>query len=347
MRRVVPALLSILLLAEASQAQAPKLADLGRCALESGEVLEPCLLAYDTFGVRAPDGSNVVVVPTWYGGTVGSMREFIGSGRLFDTDRWFVVAFGIFGDGESTSPSNYTGDPRDFPRYGIRDLVRAQQRVLTGALGIDEAHAVAGMSMGGFQALEWAFTFPGFAGRVLPIVATPRLGSPDALFFESELRLIEACGGIECRELGTGLWTLEYLIGHTADYWTAELSRDSVGAYVAAVHEAAASYFHAADVAAQLRAMLAHDVARPFAGSIDAMRRTRSAEILFVVGPRDQMVTPANARAFAAALGVEVVEVGESCGHFVWECALEPLTRVVHDFLASPGSAATRSAGAR
>ena len=55
----------------------------------------------------------------------------------------------------------------DFPAVTIRDMVRAQARLVE-HLGITRLLAVVGGSMGGMQALEWAATFP---GRVFACVA--------------------------------------------------------------------------------------------------------------------------------------------------------------------------------
>jgi homoserine O-acetyltransferase len=47
----------------------------------------------------------------------------------------------------------------DFPTITIRDMVRAQQKLVE-SLGIARLLAVIGGSMGGMQVLEWAATFP-------------------------------------------------------------------------------------------------------------------------------------------------------------------------------------------
>src|SRR5687768_6990201 len=83
----------------------PETFDLGRLALESGASL-PARLAYTTHGTPAPDGDNVVLVPTYYTGTHDSYLPWIGPGGVLDTDRWYVVVVNMLGNGVSTSPSN-------------------------------------------------------------------------------------------------------------------------------------------------------------------------------------------------------------------------------------------------
>ncbi|MFC7108569.1 alpha/beta fold hydrolase [Nonomuraea rubra] len=62
----------------------------------------------------------------------------------------------------------------------VADMVRTQRAFLD-VLGIERLAAVAGGSLGGMQALEWAVLFPGQVDAVIPIASTHALqpqGSP-------------------------------------------------------------------------------------------------------------------------------------------------------------------------
>ncbi|KPV51118.1 homoserine acetyltransferase, partial [Kouleothrix aurantiaca] len=74
-----------------------------------------------------------------------------------------------------------TGKPYGarFPVITIGDMVRAQARLLD-RLGIDQLLAVAGGSMGGFQALEWATTLPERVRGTL-LLATSARSSPQTI----------------------------------------------------------------------------------------------------------------------------------------------------------------------
>ena len=74
-------------------------------------------------------------------------------------------------------------DPRTGKRYGSRfpaitvtDIVTAQQRLLE-HLGVKHLRAVVGPSYGGFQAFQWAVTFPDFMDGVVPVVTAPKAAS--------------------------------------------------------------------------------------------------------------------------------------------------------------------------
>jgi homoserine O-acetyltransferase len=62
-----------------------------------------------------------------------------------------------------------------FPVVTIRDMVRAQKRLLD-HLGVRRLRLVIGGSIGGQQALEWAVEFPDFVEKAVPVAATNALG---------------------------------------------------------------------------------------------------------------------------------------------------------------------------
>jgi homoserine O-acetyltransferase len=105
----------------------------------------------------------------------------VGPGRAIDTDEHFVVCSNVLGGcSGSTGPASTdpeTGYPYGmrFPLVTIRDMVRAQKRLLDD-LGVRKLQVVIGGSIGGQQALEWAIEYPGFVEKSVPIAATGALG---------------------------------------------------------------------------------------------------------------------------------------------------------------------------
>lgn len=147
-------------------------------SLDSGATLAPVTLAYETYGTLSPARDNAILLLHALSGDAhaagrhtpadpkpGWWDVMIGPGRPFDTDRYFVICSNVIGGCQgSTGPGSI--DPTTGRRYGARfpvitiaDMVRAQTRLID-RLGITELLAVAGGSMGGFQALEWAATYP-------------------------------------------------------------------------------------------------------------------------------------------------------------------------------------------
>ncbi|MGW1316389.1 homoserine O-acetyltransferase MetX [Streptomyces sp. NPDC002426] len=169
--------------------------------LESGATLPGVRLAYETWGRRAPDGSNAVLVlhaltgdshaagPAGPGHpSAGWWDALIGPGRALDTDRWFVVAPNVLGGCQgSTGPSSRRPDGThwggDFPYLTIRDQVAAEAQ-LADALGIGRWAAVIGGSMGGMRALEWAVSRPERTGSLL-VLAAPAASSAEQIAWGS------------------------------------------------------------------------------------------------------------------------------------------------------------------
>jgi homoserine O-acetyltransferase len=166
--------------------------------LESGATLHPVTLAYETYGRLNADRSNaVLILHALSGGAhaaglddqgrAGWWDDCIGPGKAFDTDRFFVVCSNVVGGCYgSTGPASIdpaTGQPYAlaFPVVTIGDMVRAQMR-LVDHLGIQKLLTVAGGSMGGMQALEWAAHHPDRVVSAIPLATTAR-SSPMLIAF--------------------------------------------------------------------------------------------------------------------------------------------------------------------
>ncbi len=143
--------------------------------LESGEQLPDLTVAYHTYGSLNEDKSNVIWVmhgltansdvEDWWPGTVGA-------GLFLDPEKYFIVCANVLGSCYGTTgPSSVnplTGQPwcGSFPRVTIRDMVQAHQ-LLAKHLGITRIHELIGVSLGGFQAIEWAVSDPAVAENVM------------------------------------------------------------------------------------------------------------------------------------------------------------------------------------
>src|SRR5215510_5258364 len=87
-------------------------AQLGDFKLESGEVIRDCRIGYRTFGKLNADKSNVIIFPTWAGGTTEQLQSNIGPGKLLNSEKYFVIAVDALGNGVSSSPSTSKLQPR-------------------------------------------------------------------------------------------------------------------------------------------------------------------------------------------------------------------------------------------
>jgi homoserine O-acetyltransferase/O-succinyltransferase len=184
--------------------------------LDCGHDLAPFQIAYQTYGVLNADKTNAVLVchaltgdqhvanrhPVT--GAEGWWRTMIGPGRPIDTDRFFVICSNVVGACMGTtgpaSSNPATGKPwgLDFPMVTIRDMVRAQAKLMD-RLGIESLFCVLGGSMGGMQVLQWAASYPDRVFSALPIATAARHTAQNIAFHEVGRQAVMAdpdwCGG--------------------------------------------------------------------------------------------------------------------------------------------------------
>ena len=143
--------------------------------LECGETLPAITVAYHTYGKLNENHDNVIWVmhgltansdvADWWPGTVGE-------GLFLDPEKYFIVCANMLGSCYGTTgPSSInpaSGEPwyDAFPKITIRDMVHAHQ-LLANHLGISKIHEMIGVSLGGFQAIEWMVTDPEIAENVM------------------------------------------------------------------------------------------------------------------------------------------------------------------------------------
>lgn len=142
--------------------------------------------AYIALGAphRGADGKidNAIVISSFYSGDATSMYfnwvegqggnafsggPLIGPGKLFDTDRFYVVMLDALGLWGASKPSDGLG--MDFPSYSYFDMVQANYRLLTDELDIGRVVLATGVSMGATQSYVWGLMHPGFVQAVMPI----------------------------------------------------------------------------------------------------------------------------------------------------------------------------------
>ncbi len=168
--------------------------------LRCGKSLSEVTVSYETYGELNDDKSNAVLICHALTGSAhaagknseeeekpGWWDTMIGPGKSFDTNKYFIVCSTIlascYGTTGPRSVNPDTGElyNLDFPMTTIYDMVNVQEKLMQ-HLQVAKWLAVAGGSLGGMQALQWAVSFPDKVHSCLPI-ATAANCSPLSIGF--------------------------------------------------------------------------------------------------------------------------------------------------------------------
>jgi homoserine O-acetyltransferase len=370
-------------------------------SLDCGRELYPVRIAYETYGTLAPARDNVILVchalsgdahaagyssapaaagtrdgfaaedrDAGRGRSLGWWDGMIGPGKAFDTERFFVVSTNLLGGCRGTtgpsSPNAATGRPygSDFPVITVADMVRAQRAFLD-ELGLRRLAAVAGGSLGGMQALEWAVLYGNDVDAIVPIASTHALRPQGVAWNAIARNAITAdpdwqgghyygTGRAPARGMGVAR-----MIGHIT-YLSAQALRQKfarrlqfaddiryvleepefeVESYLRHQAESFVKRFDANTYLYTSRALSYFDLARQYGGAlVDAVRNV-SARTLLIAFSSDWLYPPGDSEELAAALtaagkDVELHVIDAPYGHdcFLLEEARQ--TPIIRRFLA-------------
>ena len=187
-----------------------RLVTIGRCIdltpdapfrLDCGAEIATVTVAYQTYGELNAEKSNAILLchgltgdqylagPHPVTGKPGWWDQLVGPGKLYDTDRYFLIVSNVMGSCMGSSgpktinPATGKEYATDFPILTIADMVRAQV-MLIDALGIEKLFCVIGGSMGGMLALEWAARYPNRLFACAPVCTTARHSAQNIAFHE-------------------------------------------------------------------------------------------------------------------------------------------------------------------
>jgi homoserine O-acetyltransferase len=319
-------------------AQEQQFANLGDFKLDSGEIIRDCRVGYRIFGKLNADKSNAIILPTWASGTTEQLKGSVGPGRMID-EKYFVIAVDALGNGVSSSPSNSKAQPRmKFPKFSLRDCVRSQHELVTKILKLTHVKAVVGVSMGGMQTFEWMVSYPDFMDIAIPVVGSPRLAAYDLLLWQSQIDAIMNDRGWNNGDYTTNpARSAEFEFGAllltTPENYNKQMSREKILAELKKAGEQKGGGFDANDKIRQDQAMMAHDVAGNYSGSMEKAAALVKAKVFVIVSRYDHVVTPGPATEFAKLLRASLLELQGDCGHLATSCESQAVNTAIATFL--------------
>jgi homoserine O-acetyltransferase/O-succinyltransferase len=351
-RVVLVSLLMFLACASGARAQAPvaegaqQFADLGDFKLQNGSTIRDLRLGYRTLGKLNSDRSNVILWPSWLGGTTQDLLPFIGPNNVVDSGKYFVILVDALGNHVSSSPSNSKRQPlMTFPEFTVRDMVEAQHRLAAEVFHLQHIHAVMGISLGAMQAFAWALVYPDFMDLAIPMLGSPQSTSYDKLLWTTEIEAMESDPawnhGHPTKPLSQGIALsieIEEMHNTSPAYRAAHTGTEAFDGYLSDLKKnAKADGGIASDQIRQRQAILNLDLPRDFGVSLPQLAKMVHAKMLIVVCTQDHMVNPAPASEFAAAADIPLIRLNSSCGHRSLTCvSIGPL---IANFLENPASA--------
>ncbi len=156
---------------------------------QSGKSIPSVSVAYETYGTLNESGPNAILIchaltgdshASSYNnpeGREGWWDGLIGQSKAFDPEKYFIVCSNFLGGCYGTSgpasinPSTNKTYRNNFPQMTVRDMVNVQYKLIQ-HLGIKKIKTIAGGSLGGMQALEWALMFPDFVDSIIPMATS-------------------------------------------------------------------------------------------------------------------------------------------------------------------------------
>ncbi len=324
--------------------------------LGGGGALRGFELVYETYGRLNAARSNAILICHALSGhhhvagyhadaptNVGWWDNMIGPGRPIDTNRFFVVGVNNLGGCHgSTGPASInptTGKPwgAEFPVVTVQDWVNAQA-LLADRLGIDSWAAIAGGSLGGMQALQWAIQYPGRVRHSLVIAAAPNLTAENIAFNEVARQAILTDPEYKAgRRPVTGL-RLARMLGHIT-YLSDDQMADKFGrkrrpgagsfgfgvefeveSYLNYQGDKFAEWFDADTYLRMTKALDYFDPAAEADGSLTAALAPAKAKFLVISFSTDWRFSPARSREIVIALvhngqQVSYAEINSAHGH--------------------------------
>jgi homoserine O-acetyltransferase len=322
--------------------------------LESGSSLPGFRLAYTTHGSLNAERNNVIWVfhaltansnpAEWWPGIVGS-------GKLFDPERFFIICVNMpgscYGSSGPLDKDPATGEPwfHGFPFFTPRDMARAY-RHLRLSLGIEGIFAGIGGSMGGQQLLEWAVEEPELFRHIIPMATNAFHSAWGRAFNASQRMCIETdptwqerspVAGMQGLKTARSVALLSYR--HYRTYVATQQDGPDVlehfrsESYQRYQGEKLAARFNAFSYYALTKGMDAHNLGRSRGTVTEALGRIRAKTL--VIGIDTDLLYPVEEQAYLARQidGASLAVLESLYGHDAFLLEYEKLEGIIAPFL--------------
>jgi homoserine O-acetyltransferase len=329
-------LIFIIVIADCRPQSGQKFAEIGSLHLENGGTILNCKVGYRTYGKLNGAKDNALLFTTWFSGTTEQLSGIIGGNdKPLDSTKYYIVTVDALGNGVSSSPSNSAVQPDSlFPVFNIRDMVESQHILLTKTLGINHLKAIYGGSMGAMQGMQWIVSYPEFMDKAALYVGTPKASSYDLLFWHERLNAIKLAHkyNMPDSELIRIIAPLELITGRTPEYFIEHLKEEDVQKNLDWFYGLFKNSFDSYNWEYQLKAMVLHDISKPF-GSMEKAAASVKADVYIIVSKDDHTVRPEPEIEFAKMINAKLWVIDNNCGHLAPSCEGDKYVKTIREFL--------------
>jgi homoserine acetyltransferase len=155
--------------------------ELADFTFENGTTLPLVKVAYQ---ILNPEKSKTAIVHTCFRGRLGTTLTHA-KGALKD---YKIIVIALFGNGESSSPSNTPGFPTTLE---YQDCVKAQHQLLTQELRVARIDIMLGFSMGGQITYHWIATHSSLVKNAVIVCSSAKTSQHNFQFLEGPRAALE------------------------------------------------------------------------------------------------------------------------------------------------------------
>ncbi len=304
--------------------------------LENSAIISECKIGYRTFGKINSRKDNIILFPTWFGGTSENLDNLVNGMGFLDSSKYYIIAVDALGNGVSYSPSNVDKNVnKKYFNITITDMVNSQYLLLKKKLNIDHVKAIVGGSMGSMQAFQWIVSYPDFAEKSITYVCTPRTSSYDLLIDKAEIGIIEMGEkyNIPEAEYMKSIRMFQNAGAFTPSYRVNETSYNEFPKFINQYEEYSPKNFPAKNYKCQLEAIIDHNIFKKYENSQKKAAEIIKADILIIVNKQDHLVNPQPAIDFAPFVEAELLVLDNNRGHLGITYELERVVETISRFL--------------
>ncbi len=309
--------------------------ELGDVKLFNGEILRDCKMGYRMIGQPNEDSTNVVLYPTWHGGTSEHIFGLINKYNFIDTARYCIIAVDALANGVSSSPSNSEAQAgENFPEIRVIDMARCVKAV-TDHLDLKHIHAIVGGSMGSMQGFELICEYPDLADKAILYVSSPRNSVYDNIRREVSLSIIEMGReyGIPPEDYMRAVRLAQNVNAKSPEFYAREMHSSESEEHIAKFDHYNPGIYSVDNFYFQTKALRTYDISWRDDYDMEKTAKRIKADVFIIVNMQDHTVSPWEALDLAKMIGAKTLKLNNNRGHLGITYEIERVKKAMNRFL--------------